>query len=130
MKFPDMDQNHSSLHRHPETSREVVEVETLLILLKNIFDILLKLGDPVSRWMFSVPDPSNEFYSSICDWGNEFFIFFGNTTSFALSLFAWISDASIFSSSSMSATLKSPFEIPSAYRAYPRNNPGNTFYPN
>ena len=37
-------------------SLEVVEVETLLIILENPFDFLLELGDPVSRWMFSVPD--------------------------------------------------------------------------
>ena len=48
--------NHFVLHRHPEVSLEVVEVETLLIIPENIFDLLLELGDPVSRWMFSVPD--------------------------------------------------------------------------
>ena len=37
-------------------SLEVVELETLLILQANLFDLLLKLRDPVSRWMFSVPD--------------------------------------------------------------------------
>ena len=47
---------HSSLHRHQEVSLEVVEVETLLILQENLFDLLLELGAPVSRWMFSVPD--------------------------------------------------------------------------
>ena len=43
------------LHRHPAVSLEVVEMETLLIILENLFDLLLELGDPVSRWMFSVP---------------------------------------------------------------------------
>ena len=52
MKFPDMDQKHLSLHRHPEMSREVVE-ETLLILQENQRDFLLELVDAVSRWMFS-----------------------------------------------------------------------------
>ena len=47
--------SHLSLHRHPETSREVVE-ETLLILQENPFDFLLELGVPVSRWVFSIPD--------------------------------------------------------------------------
>ena len=43
--------------RHdPEVSLEVVEVETLLILQENLFDFLLELGVPVSRWVFSVPD--------------------------------------------------------------------------
>ena len=30
----------------------------------------------------------------------------------------------------MSATSMSPFQIPPAYKAYPRNNPGKTFFPN
>ena len=47
--------SHLSLHRHPETSREVVE-ETLLILQENQGDFLLELVAAVSRWMFSVPD--------------------------------------------------------------------------
>ena len=55
----------------------MVEEETLLILQENPFDFLLELGDPVPRWKFSVPDLSNKFYSSICDWKNEFSIFLG-----------------------------------------------------
>ena len=55
MKFPEMNQNHFVLHRHPEVSLEVVE-ETLLILQENLFSLLLEMGDPVSKWMFSVPD--------------------------------------------------------------------------
>ena len=52
--------NHFALHRRRDMSLEVVEVETLLetllIILHNFFDLLLELGGPVSRWMFSVPD--------------------------------------------------------------------------
>ena len=44
--------NHSLLHRYPEMSHEVVE-ETLLILQKNLSDLLLDLSAAVSRWMFS-----------------------------------------------------------------------------
>ena len=55
---------------------------------------------------------------------------FHHNTSFALSLVAWISDASIFSNSLMSATITSPFQIPSACDAHPRNIPGKTFEPN
>ena len=36
----------------------------------------------------------------------------------------------IVSNSSRSATSMSPFQILPAYRAYPRNNPGKTFFPN
>ena len=56
MKFPDMDQKSFIASRHPDMSLEVMEVETVLILHENLFDLLLELGDPVSRWMFSVPD--------------------------------------------------------------------------
>ena len=41
-----------------------------------------------------------------------------------------MSDASIVSNSSMSATNMSPFQVHPAYKAYPRNNPGKTFFPN
>ena len=68
------------------------------------------------------------FDSSICDGKN--FPCLGNITSFALSLFEQISDASIVSNSSTSAISTSPFQIHPAYRAYPRNNPGKTFFPN
>ena len=51
-------------------------------------------------------------------------------TSFALSLFAWISDASIFSNSSTSATKMSPFQVHPVCTACPRNLPGRTFEPN
>ena len=50
--------------------------------------------------------------------------FIGVNSSFALSLLAWISDASVSSNSSMSATVMSPFQILPAYNAYPRNIPG------
>ena len=49
-------ENHFLLHRHPDTSLEVVMVETLLTLQENLFDLLLELGVPLSRWMFSVLD--------------------------------------------------------------------------
>ena len=46
--------NHFELHRHPDMSLGGVEVEYILILLENLFDLLLELGGPVPRWMFSV----------------------------------------------------------------------------
>ena len=54
----------------------------------------------------------------------------GVNISFALSLRGWIPDASNFSNSSMSATRISPFQIPPAINAYPRNVPGKKFLPN
>ena len=50
--------------------------------------------------------------------------------SFALSLRAWISDASRFPSSSISATQMSPFQSLPATNAHPRNIHGRTFLPN
>ena len=55
MKFFAWIRNHVVLHRHPETSREVVE-ETLLILQEDQGVSLLELVAAVPRWMFSVPD--------------------------------------------------------------------------
>ena len=69
-----------------------------------------------------------KFDSSICDWRNKFPLVY--ITSFAVSLFELISDASFVSNSSMSATSTSPFQNHPAYNAYPRNNPGKTFFPN
>ena len=43
-------------HKHPEVSLEVVEEETLLILRENLFDFLIELDVPVSRWVFSSLD--------------------------------------------------------------------------
>ena len=54
----------------------------------------------------------------------------GVNTYFALSLSAWISDASVCSNSSMSATKMSPSPDSSACNAYPRNMPGKTLGPN
>ena len=51
----------------------------------------------------------------------------GVITVFASSLFAWVWDASIFSNSSMSANIMSPFQILLAYKTYPRSTPGRTF---
>ena len=122
--------SHLSLHRHPETSLEVVE-ETLLTLQESQCYSLLELVAAVSRWMFSGLDLLQGFLnrpSAIGIINSPFSL--GNITSFALSLFEQISDASIVSNSSRSAISTSPFQIPPAYRAYPRNNPGETFFPN
>ena len=51
-------------------------------------------------------------------------------TSFAFHLPRYISDASIFSNSSISAIRVSHFQIPPAIKACPRKLPGNTFLPN
>ena len=105
--------------------------ETLLILQESQYYSLLELVDAEPKWMFSVPDISSRvFDSSICDCGKIISPCLGNSTSFALSLLEWISDASIVSNSSMSATNMSPFQFFTAYQAYPRNNPSKTFFPN
>ena len=50
--------------------------------------------------------------------------------SFALSIRAWISEASNLPSSSISATIISPYQILPATNAYSRNFSGKTFLPN
>ena len=121
----------SLLHHHTTMSLEMVLLKTRLVLLEDFIVLLLDLGrsqikeDVLRTWC---PPESFTVPSAI---GNmKFSPFMGVNTSFALSLFAWIPDASISSNSLMSATMMSPFQIPPAYRAYPRNNPGKTFFPN
>ena len=110
-RFLTWTKNISSLHRHLEMTHEVVK-ETLLILQENILDLLLELGVPVSRWVFSVPDLLQQILFVNLRVEMKFPFCFGNITS------------------SMSATSTSPFQILPSYRAYPRNNPGKTFFPN
>ena len=86
---------------------------------------------PVLRWIFGFHDLVEAILLCHLRLGvMKLPLLFGVITSFALSLRAWISDPAKFSSSSMSATKISPSQIPSAYTAYPRNIPGNTFLPN
>ena len=59
---------------------------------------------------------SKQVCCSICDWEYKN-ILCGVDTSFALSLRAWISDASRFSISSMPAITMSPFQIPLSPRS-------------
>ena len=58
----------------------------------------------------------------ICDWEYKISSLIGVNTSFALSLRAWSSDASISSNSSISAINVSLFQIPSADKTYPKIN--------
>ena len=94
-------------------SLEVGLKKTRLILLQDYFLLLPGLGDPGLTWdvlrSWSPPE-SLTVPSSI---GKiNFSPFIGVNTSFAVSLSARISDASICSNSSLSATKMSPFQIP------------------
>ena len=83
------------------------------------------------KWIFGIcdlilptwPDPSAKGHTISCH-------FFGMRTSFALSLRACESDASLFSSPSTTATKMSPFQMPPASSTYPMKMPGRTFLPN
>ena len=121
--------SHLSLHRHPETSLEVVE-ETLLILQESQYCSLLELDAAVSRWMFSGLDLLQGFWFVHLRLENEFFTSHWRQHFLRIESFCVDSDASIFSNSSTSAISTSPFQILPAYRVYPRNNPGKTFFPN
>ena len=106
--------NQKPLHKHPEMSRWVL-VETFPILQKSHCYFFRELNDAVSRWMFSVPDLLHWFWFVHLRLEKTSFPFSqGNITSFALSLFEQISDASIVSNSSRSAISTSPFQIPPA----------------
>ena len=75
----------------------ILEVElkkTRLILLEDFLVLLLGLGDPGSRWMFSEPDLLQSFTVPSATGNLNFSPFIGVYTSFALNLFAWSSDAS------------------------------------
>ena len=113
-------------HRHLEMSHEVVE-ETLLILQENLCDFLLELDVSLSRWMFSVPDLLQGVLIRPSAIGkNKFSIFFGKyhlfrTESFRVD-FRCVHRFQLLNVCN--------FQIPPAYKAYSRNNPGNIFFPN
>ena len=48
--------NQSGIHRHRAVSLCLLMVETRLILQEGLLELLLVLGCPFSRWMFSEPD--------------------------------------------------------------------------
>ena len=129
MKFPEMDKNRFVLHRNPEVNLEEAEVETLLILLQNLFDLLLELGDPVSRWMFSVPDLHQRIWFVRLQLGIWIFHFLWEI----LLPLHWVFLRRFLMRPSFPALQRlQPLCHPSnftAYRAYPRNIPGNTFFP-
>ena len=110
MKSPEMDQKSFRFSRLPEMSLEnVVVVETLLILLGNLDDVLLELEDPLSSWIFSVPDLLQKILLFHRKLGICIFQSLLNViSSFALSLFSMDSDASISLSSSRSTTSMFP----------------------
>ena len=67
-------------------------------------------GCPELRWMFSEPDLLQRVWLFHLRLEYICLPFWGVNTSFALSLPAWVSDAFIFSNSSMSATKMSSFQ--------------------
>ena len=70
-----------------------------------------------------------QFDGSICDRKHEMFTIFRRYNVFALSLRAWMSDASNVYTS-MSATMMSPFDMHPAYNTNPKKILGKTFLPN
>ena len=75
--------------------RRVLVVETRLILLEDLQDLLLFLDAPVSRWVFSEPDLCQIILLVHLRSGTRsFYHLLAVNTSLALSLQAWMSDAS------------------------------------
>ena len=67
---------------------------TRLILLEIYLVLLLSLGCPGLRWIYSqILISSRKFDCSICNWEMKISPFIGDYTSFASSLRAWISDS-------------------------------------
>ena len=105
--------NHSGLHLHRPVSLVVLLVGTRLILQEGLLELLLVLGGPLSRWMFSEPDLLQIASLIHLRLGIQFFHQF-----WARSLPShWVSKRGFLmrpflSNSSMSATIRSPFQIP------------------
>ena len=116
--------NHLSLHRHPEVKRPFWFSKKIPLTSSSNWPFPYR--DGCSQFLIS----SRKFDSSIFAYKNKISIFFGKSHLLCIEFFRVDSDASIVSNSSRSATIMSPFQISSAYRAYPRNNPGKTFFPN
>ena len=130
MKLPDMDQK--SLIASPasgnqswgggrdpsDSPRKYLRLSLLELVIRIKVGVLSSWSPPINLIRPSAIGKNKLSYS------------LGNIISFALSLFDQISDAPIVSNSSRSAISTSPFQSPPAYRAYPRNNPGKTFFPN
>ena len=112
-------------------SLEVELKKTRLILLEDYLALLLCLGCPGKRWMFSDPDLLQKVWLSHLRLGIwNFHVSWASTLPTHRAFLPWSADASISSNSSMHATKMSPFQILSAYNAYPRNIPGKTSGPN
>ena len=129
--LPKWTRNHLVLHQHPEINWKCYAGGDPSDSPRKSWWLSPRIGwfrikvDVFSAWSppngFTVPSATGKMNTSPL---------LGKITSFALSLLLWISDASIVSSSSTSSTIMSPFQIPSAYRAYSRKIPGNPFFPN
>ena len=96
----------------------VLEKRVRLIFLEEFLVLVLVPDDPGIRWMFSDAVLTPMILIVPSSTGNmKFPLLCGVHTSFALSVLAWSSDASISSNSSMSATIMSAFQIPPACNA-------------
>ena len=103
--------NYFLLHHQLAIGPEVV-VETRPILREDFLVLLLCLGCPGLRWMLSEPDLLQIIWLFHLRSGISIFHhFWALNTSFALSFLAWISDASIFYNSWLSATKMSHFQM-------------------
>ena len=120
--FQRSSKNRFWLHRHPLACLTVETLVEVIIVFFVSCRIILSWGGSSENLI-----SSRQRDRSICERGYEHFSpFFGMRTSLALSLRAWISDVSKFCSSSMSATMMSPFQILPAFLAYHRKILGKT----
>ena len=87
-------------------------------------------GDPSDSPRRSSWTSPESFTSPSATGNTKFSPVLDEITSVPLSLLVWISDASIFSNSTRSATNISHFQILPAYKTDPRNNQGKTIFTN
>ena len=123
--------NHFLLHHHTTMSLEMGVKKTRLILPEDFLVLLLGLGDPGLRWVFSGPDLLPNILTVPSATGNmKLSPFIGVSTSFALGLWACSSNASICPIPQCLRPKCLLSTYPPRLYAYPRNFPGKTFGPN
>ena len=125
--------SHSSLQRHPETNREVVE-ETLLTLQKIYVTFSSNWTFPYQGGWSQFLISSKRFDSSICDWKYEFSIFFGKYYFLCIESFRvdfWcVHRLQLLKVCNQYVTLPNSSRVQSVSKEQSRNNPGKTFFPN
>ena len=103
--------------------------EALLILEENQGDFLLELDAAVSRWIFSGPDLLQGVLIRPSAIGKINSPCLGNITSLHRLFYSRFLMRPSFPNTQCLQPICHPTKFLHAYRAYPKNNPGKTFFP-